>query len=130
MSYPGYGFGHRYEYYQTNEPRYTYSANTDRQSRFYTETRAPGEGYEPPRSAGSFRPPPASSSTDLRYNRRGEVDPNGKSLSEIQDEFETWLDDTYETPDRLTRDRLIASLPEWLKSGRAREMSQSQGYES
>ncbi|OCF77423.1 hypothetical protein I204_01411 [Kwoniella mangroviensis CBS 8886] len=104
---------------------------------FYTEIHVPRDGRNhytrssstpgnipratPPRA----RPRPASS--NLRYNSRGQVDPDGHTINEWQSRFGEWFDENYDASDRLTRERLNMDFVDYITSGRAAELN---GYES
>ncbi|WVQ66872.1 uncharacterized protein L199_005063 [Kwoniella botswanensis] len=102
---------------------------------FYTERHVPGGGRTHytrsssapgyiPRGASRARPRPATS--NLRYNRRGQVDPNGHTIKEWQSRFGEWFDENYDASDRLTRDRINMDFVDHITSGRAAEMN---GYD-
>ncbi|WWC94992.1 hypothetical protein V866_001844 [Kwoniella sp. B9012] len=103
---------------------------------FYTERHIPGGGRNhytrsssapggKTRVAPGARPRPTSK--NVRYNSRGQVDPNGHTIKEWQSKFGEWFDENYDASDRLTRDRMNMDFVDHITSGRAAELN---GYES
>ncbi|WWD03766.1 hypothetical protein V865_001822 [Kwoniella europaea PYCC6329] len=104
---------------------------------FYTELHVPGGGRNHYTRASSTlgsipravppRARPRPSSSNLRYNSRGQVDPNGHTINEWQSKFGEWFDENYDASDRLMRDRINMDFVDHITSGRAAELI---GYES